>query len=171
MDNGADVITELPAAAPTPCAPTAAIAPGAELENPVLTGTDAINGTGNASANAITGNDGAKTCWTGGDGNDTPGSAVGQRHAGGRRATTSLVDTDAGDVTGRRAGGGTDTVISLRTYYARRDAGEPTLPGTLAINGIGNAGQQRAGGQQRGQSRCPAATATTRSMAAPGLTR
>ena len=69
----------------------------ANVENLTLTGTGAINGTGNALDNVLTGNSAANTL-TGGLGNDT------------------YVVDNAGDVVIEGAGEGTDLVQSSVTY-------------------------------------------------------
>lgn len=90
----------------------------ANVENLTLSGTAAINGTGNALDNVLTGNTGVNVL-TGGAGNDT--YVVG-----------------AGDSTVEVAGGGVDTVQSGVTWTLGTEAENLTLTGTTAINGTGN---------------------------------
>ena len=78
---------------------------GDNIENLVLTGT-ALNGTGNALGNSLTGTDDNNTL-DGGEGADTL--------IGGLGDDTYLVD-NAGDVTQENAGEGTDTVIASADY-------------------------------------------------------
>jgi VCBS repeat-containing protein len=92
---------------------------GANLENLTLTGTSAINGTGNALDNVLTGNSAANTL-TGGTGNDT-----------------YVVGT--GDTVVENANEGTDTVQSSATWTLGANFENLTLTGTSAINGTGNA--------------------------------
>ena len=102
---------------------------GANLENLILTGAMAINGTGNALNNILAGNSGGNVL-TGGTGADTM--------AGGAGNDTYIVD-DAGDVVIENAGGGTDLVQSSITYVLGSEVENLTLTGTSAVNGIGNA--------------------------------
>jgi Ca2+-binding RTX toxin-like protein len=92
---------------------------GANVENLTLTGTAAINGTGNALANIITGNSG-NNVLTGGAGNDT-------------------YYVTAGDTVVEAAGGGTDTAISSDTFTLAVNVENLTLTGTSDVNGTGNA--------------------------------
>ena len=89
------------------------------LENITLTGTAAINATGNASDNVLTGNSGANVL-TGGAGNDT-------------------YVADDSDTLVENAGEGTDTVQSSVTRTLASNLENLTLIGTNAINGTGNA--------------------------------
>uniref|UniRef100_UPI0025E87572 tandem-95 repeat protein n=1 Tax=Rhodoferax sp. UBA5149 TaxID=1947379 RepID=UPI0025E87572 len=88
------------------------------VENLTLTGTTAINATGNALDNVLTGNAGVNVL-TGGAGNDT--YIVG-----------------SGDTTIEIAGGGTDTVQSALTWTLGTEVENLTLTGATAINGTGN---------------------------------
>lgn len=91
---------------------------GANVENLTLTGTSAINGTGNSLNNILTGNSAANTL-TGGAGNDT--YVVG-----------------AGDTVVEGASAGTDTVQSSVTWTLGANLENLTLTGSGAINGTGN---------------------------------
>src|SRR4029077_16134435 len=84
-----------------------------------LTGTTAINGTGNALDNVLTGNSAANVL-TGGAGNDT-----------------YVVGT--GDTVTEAAGAGTDTVQSSITWTLGTNLEKLTLTGTAAVNGTRNA--------------------------------
>jgi Ca2+-binding RTX toxin-like protein len=89
----------------------------ANVENLTLTGSTAINGTGNALNNVLTGNSAANTL-TGGLGNDT--YVVGN-----------------GDSVVENAGEGTDTVISSTSYTLGANVENLTLTGAF-MTGIGN---------------------------------
>jgi len=100
----------------------------ANVENLTLTGTGAINGTGNALANVLTGN-AAANVLNGGAGADTL--------AGGGGNDTYVID-DAADAVIEEAGGGTDVVQAYVTYALTDNVENLTLMGALAINGTGN---------------------------------
>jgi trimeric autotransporter adhesin len=91
----------------------------AGFENLTLTGTLAINGTGNNADNVLTGNNAANVL-TGGGGND-------------------IYIVGAGDTVVENAFSGTDTVQSSVTYTLGNHVENLTLIGTGAINGTGNA--------------------------------
>jgi Ca2+-binding RTX toxin-like protein len=111
---------------------------GADIEKLVLTGTTAINGTGNALDNVITGNSAINTL-TGGAGNDSlDGGAGADRMLGGTGDDSYVVD-NASDVVTELAGEGTDTVTSSVTYTLAANVENLILTGTAALNGIGNA--------------------------------
>ena len=101
---------------------------GKNLENLMLTGTGAINATGNALSNFIIGNSGANTI-DGGVGKDIM--------SGGAGNDTYVVD-DTGDIIRERANKGTDTVKASATYILGTNVENLTLIGTAAINGTGN---------------------------------
>jgi len=113
---------------------------GADLENLTLTGTAAINGTGNALDNALIGNAGSNTL-TGGVGNDTldPGSAGTDALRGGAGNDTYIVTRSSGITIAENAGEGTDTVQASVTYTLGSNLENLTLTGNSAINGTGNA--------------------------------
>jgi Ca2+-binding RTX toxin-like protein len=109
----------------------------ANLENLTLTGTSAINGTGNASDNVLTGNSGNNTL-TGGAGNDRlVGGAGSDKMSGGLGNDTYVVDA-SGDVVTENANEGTDTVESAVTYTLGSNVENLILTGTAAINATGN---------------------------------
>jgi Ca2+-binding RTX toxin-like protein len=121
---------------------------GANVENLILTGTAAINGTGNGSANTITGN-GAANVLSGGDSNDTligndgddtldGGNGI-DVMTGGLGNDTYFVNATA-DQTNESPGQGTDTVFSSVTRTLGTNLENLTLTGEAAINGTGTAG-------------------------------
>jgi Ca2+-binding RTX toxin-like protein len=91
----------------------------AEVENLTLTGSSAVNGTGNALGNVVTGNSGANTL-TGGMGDDT------------------YVVQNTTDVVVEAAGAGTDWVQASVTSTLAANVENLTLTGVSAINAIGN---------------------------------
>jgi Ca2+-binding RTX toxin-like protein len=98
------------------------------LENLTLTGTTAINGTGNNLNNIITGNTG-NNVLNGGAGADTL--------IGGAGNDSYYVDNTADSIT-ENLNQGTDTVFSTVTYTLTTNLENLTLQGTTAINGTGN---------------------------------
>jgi len=99
----------------------------ANVENLTLTGTAAINGTGNSVANRIVGN-GADNVLNGGGGADSM--------AGGAGNDTYIAD--GADTITEPAGGGTDHVHASVTLTLGTNLENLTLTGTAAINGTGN---------------------------------
>jgi Ca2+-binding RTX toxin-like protein len=118
---------------------TFSLATLANIENLTLTGTAAINGTGNTANNVITGNSGNNTL-NGGSGNDKlTGGAGNDTLIGGLGNDTYTVDSNT-DTIIENAGEGTDTVSSSVTFSlsALVNIENLTLTGTAAINGTGN---------------------------------
>ena len=118
----------------------------ANVENLTLTGSAALNGSGNGLANVITGNDGDNTLLglagadtlNGGAGNDVLDGGTGaDSMAGGSGNDTYFLD-DAGDRIAEGAGEGTDEVRSTLTYILGPNLENLTLTGSEATNGTGN---------------------------------
>jgi hypothetical protein len=102
----------------------------ANVENLILTGTAAINGSGNALNNQLTGNS-ADNVLSGGSGIDTMTGGLGN---------DTYAVSDTGDMVVENTGEGTDTVYSRATTYTLATNVENLiLTGTVAINGGGNA--------------------------------
>jgi len=91
---------------------------GSNIENLTLTGTTAINGTGNTLNNILTGNSAANSL-TGGAGDDT-----------------YVIGT--GDTVVEAASAGIDTVLSSIAYTLGNNVENLTLTGSSTINGTGN---------------------------------
>jgi len=103
---------------------------GGATENLNLTGTDAINATGNIFANALNGNTNANVL-NGGGGADTMNAGLGN--------DTYIVD-NAGDVVFETSIlGGTDEVQSSVNFTLSTNIENLTLTGASAVNGTGNA--------------------------------
>jgi Ca2+-binding RTX toxin-like protein len=115
------------------------------IENLSLTGTAAINGTGNTLANLIVGNnannslngDAGNDTLTANDGNDTlNGGAGADSLIGGTGNDVYYID-NAGDTITELSGEGTETVYSTVNYTLAANLENLILQGT-AINGTGN---------------------------------
>ncbi len=107
------------------------------FENLVLTG-NAISGTGNAAANRLTGNALANVLM-GLDGNDVlDGKGGADTLIGGAGNDIYVVD-DSADVTVELPGEGTDTVQSSVSYTIGTEIERLVLTGAAAIDGAGNA--------------------------------
>ena len=129
VDNIGDRVVELANGGTDTVRTAIAHTLAAEVENLVLTGTAAVNGTGNALANHITGNS-AANLLDGGAGADT--------FMGGNGNDTYVVD-DAGDQVVELSGGGIDLVQSQISWVLGAQVENLLLTGTAAINGTGNA--------------------------------
>jgi len=137
VDNTADKITENANEGTDTVQSSITYTLGANLENLTLTGTTAINGTGNALDNILTGNSAANTL-TGGAGNDRlDGKAGADKMLGGVGNDNYVVDVST-DVITENANEGSDTVESSITYTLGTNVENLTLTGTTAINGTDN---------------------------------
>jgi Ca2+-binding RTX toxin-like protein len=138
VDNVGDVVTESAGEGIDTVQSSVSYMLGANVENLTLTGTAAINGTGNADANVLTGNSGANIL-TGGAGNDTLNGGGGTDTLIGGTGDDIYVVDRITDVVTEAAGEGTDTVQSSVSYTLGANVENLTLTGTSAINGTGNA--------------------------------
>ncbi|HEX2554545.1 MAG TPA: calcium-binding protein [Microvirga sp.] len=137
VNEANDVLTEAAGQGTDTVQSSISFALADNFENLVLTGADAINGTGNAVANAITGN-GATNVLSGGAGDDTLNGGGGvDQMIGGLDNDTYVVD-DSADVVTELAGQGTDTVVSSASFSLSAEVEILTLSGVAAINGTGN---------------------------------
>jgi trimeric autotransporter adhesin len=110
---------------------------GANVENLTLTGSAAVNGTGNALDNVLVGNSGANTL-TGGAGNDRLDGGTGNDLMIGGAGDDVYVVNIATDVVTELANEGVDTVLSSATLTLGANVENLTLTGSSALNGIGN---------------------------------
>jgi len=113
---------------------------GNNLENLTLTGSSALNGTGNTLDNVLTGNSGSNTL-TGLGGNDTldAGSAGTDVLLGGLGDDTYIVARTSGITITENASEGTDSVLASVTHTLATNVENLTLTGSSTINGTGNA--------------------------------
>jgi Ca2+-binding RTX toxin-like protein len=137
VDNTKDVVTEALNEGTDTVQSSITYTLGQNVENLTLTGTSAINGTGNTLNNVLTGNSGANIL-TGYAGDDTlNGGAGADKLIGGLGNDTYVVD-NTGDIVTEALNEGTDTVQSSITYTLGANVENLVLTGTSAINGTGN---------------------------------
>ncbi|MGE0113800.1 MAG: calcium-binding protein [Steroidobacteraceae bacterium] len=137
VDNAGDVVIENVSEGTDLVQSSVTYTLSANVENLTLTGSSAINGTGNALDNVLTGNSGNNTL-TGGDGNDTLDGGSGSDTMLGGLGNDTYVVAQTGDVVTENANEGTDLVQSSITYTLGSNVENLTLTGTSAINGTGN---------------------------------
>ncbi|WP_205690200.1 FG-GAP repeat protein [Caulobacter sp. SLTY] len=119
---------------------------GTDIENLTLSGTAAINATGNGLANVLTGNDGVNQL-DGGDGADQllgglggdllNGGAGADQMAGGAGSDTYVVD-DAGDTITELSGEGIERVRASVSFTLGAELENLQLTGAGNIDGTGN---------------------------------
>jgi Ca2+-binding RTX toxin-like protein len=147
VDSTSEIVTESSSTGGTDTVQASAtFTLGSNVEHLTLTGTSAINGTGNGLANTITGNS-ANNTLSGNSGNDTlygmagndslNGGTGADQMSGGLGDDTYTVD-NTGDVVTENVGEGTDGVSSSITYTLTNEVENLILTGTSAINGTGN---------------------------------
>jgi len=131
VNNSDDVIVENPGNGTDLVQASVSYALNDNVENLTLTGTGDIDGTGNALNNVITGNSGANVL-DGSTGNDTM--------IGGLGNDTYLVDSTGDSIT-ENPNAGIDTVQSSISYTLTNvNLENLILTGTVALNGMGNSG-------------------------------
>lgn len=133
-----DVVTELANEGNDTVRSAVTLTLGTNVENLVLTGTTAINATGNTLDNLLSGN-GANNRLTGGAGNDTLDGGTGTDTMVGGAGNDTFVVNVSTDVTTELTNEGTDTVRSSVTWTLGTNLENLTLLGTAAINGTGTA--------------------------------
>ncbi|MND73706.1 Bifunctional hemolysin/adenylate cyclase precursor [compost metagenome] len=131
VDNAADVVAETSATGGIDTVVSSVNrALGLNQENLTLSGSAAINGTGNGLANTLTGNAAA---------NVLNGSTGADTMVGGLGNDTYYVDNAADVVSETSATGGIDTLISSVSRVLGANQEKLTLSGTAAANATGNA--------------------------------
>ena len=154
VDSTGDMVVEAAAAGTDLVQSSVSHTLGTDLENLTLTGTTAINGTGNVASNVLTGNTGANILvglagndslyggtgndsLDGGDGNDIlDGGSGNDTLVGGTGNDTYVVDS-TGDLVIEDVASGTDFVQSAVSYDLASYLENLTLTGSAAINGTG----------------------------------
>ncbi|MFA2961643.1 putative Ig domain-containing protein, partial [Acinetobacter pittii] len=137
IDNTGDIVTENTGEGIDTVLSSITYTLGNNLENLTLTGSTAINGTGNALNNVLVGNSAINTL-TGGAGDDyLDGTAGADKLLGGLGNDTYVID-NSGDTVTENASEGIDTVLSSITYTLGSNLENLTLSGSIAINAIGN---------------------------------
>ncbi|MDV6344681.1 calcium-binding protein, partial [Nitrosomonas sp. Is37] len=137
VDNTGDVVTENLNEGTDTVNSSVTYALSANVENLTLTGTSAIDGTGNDLANILRGNS-AVNQLNGGAGNDVLNGGAGADTTSGGLGNDVYIVDNTGDVVTENLNEGTDTVNSKVTYALSANVENLTLTGTLAINGTGN---------------------------------
>ncbi|MCC2972635.1 VCBS domain-containing protein [Massilia sp. IC2-476] len=146
VDATADVINEAAGAGIDTARASASYTLAANVEHLVLTGSAAINGTGNALDNEITGNEAANVLAGGagkdsivaGGGNDSIDGGLGADTMSGGSGNDSYVVDDAADAVLENAGEGVDTVQAGVSHRLAASVENLTLTGSGAISGSGN---------------------------------
>jgi len=146
VDNMADVVIEAANEGVDDVQSSVSHTLAANVENLTLTGSVAINGTGNELANVLTGNTAANSL-AGGAGNDTIAAGAGNDTLNGGTGNDSLTggagnDTyvidSTNDVIVEVANEGTDLVQSSVSHTLAANVENLTLTGSAVINGTGN---------------------------------
>jgi VCBS repeat-containing protein len=146
VDATADVVNEAAGAGNDTVRASATYTLSANVENLVLTGSAAINGSGNALDNNITGNDAnnvlsggaGKDTIVAGGGNDSIDGGTGADAMAGGAGNDSYVVDDAADTVVENAGEGVDSIQASVSYRLSANVENLSLSGGAAIDGSGN---------------------------------
>ncbi|MGJ5631155.1 beta strand repeat-containing protein [Nostoc sp. CALU 1950] len=155
VDSIGDIITEAASAGTDLVKSSVSWVLGNNLENLTLTGTEAINGTGNSLKNILIGNSAANTLsgeggndslvggagndsLIGGAGNDTLDGGLGSDTLDGGAGNDIYTVDDPNDVIVEGLNAGTDLVNSSVSWVLGNNLEKLTLTGSSAINGTGN---------------------------------
>ena len=146
VDNVGDVVIENPGEGTEVVYASVSYTLAANVEKIILTGSAAIDGTGNGLVNVIRGNEAANVIsglagndtLYGNGGNDTLDGGTGLDTMYGGLGNDTYVVDNAGDVVSENPGEGADLVQSSITYTLGSDVENLTLTGSSAINGTGN---------------------------------
>ena len=137
LDNAGDVVVEASGEGSDTVKTTFTYTLGANLENLILLGASAIDGTGNGADNVITGN-GAVNILSGLDGNDSLDGGTGADTMTGGLGNDSYHVDNAGDVVVELLGEGTDTVFGTVSTVLSANVENLTLQGSGNLSGTGN---------------------------------
>ncbi|MFS0517930.1 beta strand repeat-containing protein, partial [Nostoc sp. UIC 10607] len=155
VDSIGDIITEAASAGTDLVKSSVSWVLGNNLDNLTLTGTDAINGTGNSLKNILIGNSAANTLTgeggndslvggagndslIGGAGNDTLDGGLGSDTLDGGAGNDIYTVDNLSDVIVEGLNAGTDLVNSSVSWVLGNNLEKLTLTGSSAINGTGN---------------------------------
>ena len=141
VDNTGDVVTEKTGEGTDTVISSVTYGLGANVENLTLTGSSAINGSGNTFDNHITGNAGDNQL-AGNGGNDVLDGGAGTNYlyggAGDDTYIVNSVNDHALEAQGGIDQGGNDTVMSSITYGLGAYIENLVLTGSASLNGSGN---------------------------------
>lgn len=137
VDSAADVVTERPGEGQDTVRASLDYTLADTLENLTLTGPAGLQGTGNAEANVLVGNDADNLLYGLGGEDVLDGGAGADRMDGGEGDDTYVVE-DTGDMVVEAAGNGSDTVRSRLSLTLAAEVEKLVLIGIAAIDGTGN---------------------------------
>jgi Ca2+-binding RTX toxin-like protein len=112
---------------------------GADIENLTLSGSGAINGTGNELANAIAGNKAGNVLSGLGGDDRLDGGGGTDRLIGGEGSDTYVINGSGVTITELAGQGDADTVLSAISFTLAAEVENLVLTGAGVINGTGNA--------------------------------